>query len=140
MRCPKCHARIDTAHVDPLPGFEHPAVLVLRRMTSAVGMFDYLAIGSQDLCPHCGVKLYVVDNWRNVRAIACVALAIFVSYRWFPSQECCGATEMELWVALCCAWFVASGALALWLLSISARLLPLHFELIPQDGPLRPGL
>ena len=136
MQCPKCHARIDTAHADPLPGFDHPAVLGLRRMTSAIGLFDYLAIVSQD-CPYCGVKLYVIDNWRHVRGIACVALARFLCYPWFPSPEFCGTTEAELWVALCFAWLVALGTLALWLLSVSTKLLPLHFDLIPQDGPLR---
>ena len=137
MQCPKCDARIRPAAVDLFEGFEYPAMAAVRRIVSAVGLFDYLAIVSQDLCPHCGVKIYVFDGWRHVRAIACLALAIFLSYRWFPSPECCGTTEGQVWIALCYAWFVALGTLALWLISISTRLLPLHFELVPQDGPLR---
>jgi hypothetical protein len=137
MRCPKCHTGIRLTEVDPFQGFEHPVLAVLRRVVSAVGLFECLAIVSQDLCPHCGVKVYVIDNWRHVRALACVALAISLSYRWFPSPECCGTSEAELWVGLFCAWFVALGTLAVWLLSVSTRLLPLHLDLVPQDGPLR---
>ncbi len=79
-------------------------------------------------CPHCGVKFYIVDKWRWLRAIVCGLLAILPNYRWYPLQ-------CDIVLRLC--WLVVVMTIVLVLGIVSGSLFPPQVDRVPQDGPLR---
>jgi hypothetical protein len=126
MHCPKCHATIGPARSaampDPFWGFPYPVRALLREMA-------YRAlVTEQDRCPHCAARIYVVDTWRWPRGFACGVPAILLNYRWYPME--CNIARLLIWSGV-----VMTVYLLLWI--ISTRLLPLRFDLVPQDGPIR---
>jgi DNA-directed RNA polymerase subunit RPC12/RpoP len=87
-----------------------------------------LAEMSKHRCPSCASKIYFSPKWQWLRGIACGAVVILVTYRWYPFD---GSLTYHL------LWCVASLLMFVFLLLGSIYVLPPEIELVPGDGPIR---
>jgi len=128
MDCPKCHAEIHPVPVpNPYWGFRDPVLAVIGGVLSLAGAFAYAGILKQEHCPHCVARIYPFDGWRWPRGAACGMASVWLNHRWYP--------QCNLPVLI--AWCSVVVALAFLLNCASFRILPLRFDLVPQDGVIR---
>ena len=128
MDCPKCHAEIRPVPVpNPYWGFRDPVMTVIGAVLSLAGLFAYAGTLKQDHCPQCVARIYPFDGWRWPRMAACELASVWLNHRWYPENDLPGFI----------VWVSVVGIIGLVLFFASYRILPLRFDLVPQDGVLR---